>query len=337
MKRRAPIALVLLTITLSVRGLHAEEADPPEWAEAAKLLDEGRALMSKRGSLDEACTVLKKSYTLRKRGDTLLNLAECHRRQGKTATAWREFDEAIRYAKEADYSEAVRAAEHYRDQLSKTLSELVIEAPVEAERPKDLTVTLDGEPLPIQQWGQTLYVDPGPHQVAAKAPNYEPFSASPVAGVRGSRSVVQLKLVPLPPPPPKPQPAQPPPQPKPTAPQSGAAEIPIWAVVVGGVGVAMIGASIGFLVDSRAAGDELDDTCGGEPRNACKPGTPFLETYDREVRGFGLFVGLGAGGLAAVGVGATGLALGLAAPTSEVAVLPWATPYGAGVTLGGRF
>lgn len=337
MNHRASIALVLVGLTLSARELHAQEADPPEWAEAARLLDEGRKLMSKRGSLDEGCVVLKKSYSLRKRGDTLLNLAECHRRQGKTATAWREFDEAIRYAKEADYSEAVRAAEHYRDQLSSTLSELVIEAPLEAERPKGLAVTLDGEPLPIQQWGQTLYVDPGAHQVTATAPNHEPFSASPVAGARGSRSVVTLKLVPLPPPPPKPEPPKPAPKPKPSGPQGGAPEVPVWAIVVSGVGVAMMGTSVGFLVDSMAAGDKLDDTCGGEARNACRPGTPFLKTYDREVRGFGLFVGLGAGGLAAAGVGATGLALGLAAPTSDVAVLPWATPYGAGVTLGGQF
>ncbi len=332
MNRRVAIAL-WLGLTFGVADLHAQEPEPPEWTEAARLLDEGRALMSKRATLDEGCVVLKKSYALRKRGDTLLNLAECHRRQGKTATAWREFDEAIRYAKEADYGEAVRAAEIHRDQLAKTLSELVVEAPPEADRPQGLKVTLDGEPLPEQQWGQTLYVDPGSHLVAATAPEHQPFSATAEVGVRGSRSVVVLKLVPLPP---KEAPKPPPPKP-PQPPGTTRGEVPVWSVVVGGVGLAMMGVSVGFLVDSMAAGDELDVTCGGSPRNACRPGAPFAELYEREVRSFGLFVGFGAGGLIAAGVGATGLVLGLTAPARPVAVLPWVDPQRAGATVLGRF
>lgn len=334
MNRGVLFALALLGLTLSVRPLHAADDEPPEWTEAARLLDEGRELMTKRATLDEGCEVLKKSYALRKRGDTLLNLAECHRRQGKTATAWREFDEAIRYAKEADYGDAVRAAELQRDMLAKTLSELVVEAPSEAERPAGLTVTLDGVPLPYQQWGQTLYVDPGTHVVAATAPDHHPFSTSAEVGVRGSRSVVVLKLVPIPRPPPEPPPPAPTPTPRETPAE---ATVPVWAIVVGGLGVTMMGVSLAFLVDSMAAGDELDDSCGGEARNACRPGSSFAETYDREVRGFGLFVGLGVGGLAAAGAGAIGLALGLTARPAPVAVLPWADPDGAGATLVGRF
>lgn len=322
---------MVLGFSLSTRDLHAQER--ADWVEAAKLLDEGRSLMMKRGMLDEACLALKQSYSLRRRGDTLLNLAECHRRQGKTATAWREFDEAIRYAEAAEFNEAVQAAQLYRDQLAKTLSELVIEAPAGALRPEGLSVTLDGEALPDQQWGQTLYVDPGTHQVEATAPQHHPFSASAVVGPKGDRSVVTLKLVLIPvaprPPPPPPKPPPPPEKAKP--------EVPVWAVVVGGVGVAMMGTSIGFLVDSVAAGNELDDTCGGELRNACRPGAPFAETYDREVLGFGLFVGLGASGLVATGVGVVGLVVGLTAEPSPVAVLPWADPHSVGASVVGRF
>jgi hypothetical protein len=336
MKRWASVAL-FLGLMLGTRAAHADEEEPPEWTEAAKLLDEGRSLMSKRATLDQGCDVLKKSYSLRKRGDTLLNLAECHRRQGKTATAWREFDEAIRYAKEAEYGDAVRAAELYRDILAKKLSELVVQVPSEADRPKGLDVNLDGEPLSEKQWGQVLYVDPGTHQVTATAPEHHPFSASAEVGGSGARAVIVLKLVPLPrPPPAKPPPSKPPPPATPdgTEPES---PVPVWAIVVGSVGVAMMGVSVGFLVDSLAAGNELDDTCGGERRNACRPGSPYAETYDREVRGFGVFVGLGAGGLIAAGAGATGLALWGAARPSPVAVLPWVDPSGAGAVIGGRF
>ncbi len=307
MKRLASVALSL-ALTFGARALQADDSEPPEWAEAARLLDEGRALMTRKATLDQGCEVLKKSHSLRQRGDTLLNLAECHRRQGKTATAWREFDEAIRYAKEAEYGDAVRAAELHRDFLAKKLSELVVAVPPEADRPRGLVVTLDGEPLSEKQWGQVLYVDPGSHPVTATAPEHQPFSATAEVRGSGTRTVVEVKLVPVPrPPPPKPPPSPPPPpQPPPDVTEE---EVPVWAIVVGSVGVAMMGVSVGFLVDSLAAGNELNDTCGGERRNACRPGTPYADTYDREVRGFGVFVGLGAGGLIAAGAGATGLTL----------------------------
>ena len=165
------------------------------------------------------------------------------------------------------------------------------------------------------------------------AVEHQPFAASAVVGAKGARAVVVLKLVPIPKaPPPEPPPPKPPPPPEMIKP-----ELPVWAVVVGSVGVAMMGVSIGFLADSISAGDELDDSCGGERRNACRPGSPFAETYDREVLGFGLFVGLGAGGLVAAGVGVAGLAVGLTADPRPVAVVPWADPNSAGFSVVGRF
>ena len=330
---RLPFLLLLVGTFALGTDLKADEVEPPAWVEAAKLLDEGRELMSKPPTLERGCIVLEQSYALRQRGDTLLNLAECHRRQGKTATAWREFDEAIRYAKEAAFSEAIRAAQAHRDELSKTLSELVIEAPVGADRPVGLTVTLDGTPLPEQQWGQTLYVDPGLHMVVATAPNHHSFSGSAEVEITGNRSVIVLKLLKLPEPPkPKPPPPKPPPPPPRVEP-----ELPIWALVVGGAGLAMMGASTAFLTDSIATGDELDIMCGGEERLACRPGYPYADKYDRELVGFGMFVGLGASGLIAAGFGITGLALAYTSDSPAVAVLPWADPHSAGGSIVGSF
>jgi hypothetical protein len=313
-------------------------ADPPEWAEAAELLDQGRELMVRPATLDQACEVLAKSYGLRKRGDTLLNLAECHRRQGKTATAWREFDEAIRVAKQVDYDPAIRAAEIHRDQLAKLLSELVVEVPSGDARPEGLAILLDGLPLPEQQWGTVLFVDPGPHQVEATAPDHRPFSSSAEVALGGKRSTIQVQLVALPKPPPPPK-EPPPPPPKPPLP-AVEPEAPVWAIVVGSVGVAMMGVSVGFLVDSLAAGDEIDEVLCAEGRTAC-PAFNVREArrlHDREVQSFAVFVGLGAGGLAAVGVGAVGLALGLH-PSSDidVAFVPWGLPGGGGGAVVGRF
>jgi hypothetical protein len=332
---RTSAAIIALFVSLLAgRSAIAAPADQANWAEAAKLLDEGRELMVRPATLDKACLVLERSYALRKRGDTLLNLAECHRRQGKTATAWREFDEAIRVAKEVEFGEAIRAAEVHRDQLAKLLSELVVEVPTGEARPEGLAILLDGLPLPEQQWGTVLYVDPGPHRVEASAQDHRPFSGSTEVALGGKRSTIKVELVALPKPPPPP-PEKPPP-PKPVIPLVEP-EAPVWALVVGGVGVAMMGVSIGFLVDSLAAGDELDRVCRGEERERCPERYDFMGTYDRELRGFGLFVGLGAAGVAAVGAGAIGLALGLNPPDAPVAFVPWGLPGGGGGVMVGRF
>jgi hypothetical protein len=335
-KTRAAVALAaVFACLLAARPASAAPPVPAQWEEAAKLLDEGRELMIRPATLDKACEVLERSYSLRKRGDTLLNLAECHRRQGKTATAWREFDEAIRVAKEVEFGEAIRAAQVHRDQLAKLLSELVVEVPQAEARPDGLAILLDGLPLPEQQWGTVLYVDPGTHRVEASAPDFRPFSGSAEVVLGGKRSTIQVELVALPKPPPPPK-EPPPPPPKPVVPPVEP-EAPVWALVVGGIGVAMMGVSVGFLVDSLAAGEELDLECGTPDRNACDLGYDFEPARGREVRGFGLFVGLGAAGVAAVGAGAIGLALGLNPPDAPVAFVPWGLPGGGGGVMVGRF
>ncbi|NUO54712.1 MAG: hypothetical protein HOV80_38215, partial [Polyangiaceae bacterium] len=171
--------LVALAITLSAGTALADDDD---WAEAGKLFHEARALMQKPEGLNKACDLLTKSYELRQRGDTLLNLAECHRRQGKTATAWREFDEAIKYAEKVEFKEAIEAAVKLRDELAAKLSAMMVE--VESP-PEGIEVILDGKPLPSAQWGTPLFVDPGTHSVSASAEVHEPFEQSAEVGTKG--------------------------------------------------------------------------------------------------------------------------------------------------------
>ncbi len=172
MSRRLVAPLLALAITTSTSVAFAEEDD---WAEAGQLFHEARALMQKPDGLNRACELLAKSYELRQRGDTLLNLAECHRRQGKTATAWREFDEAIKYAETVEFKEAIEAAAKLRDELAAKLSAMMVEVDL-SPVPSDLVVLLDGKPLPSAQWGQPLFVDPCTHSVSATDKGHEDFS-----------------------------------------------------------------------------------------------------------------------------------------------------------------
>lgn len=305
----------------------ARAQDEAARAEAKKLFEEGRTLMQKAGALNQACDVLTKSYELHRRGDTLLNLAECHRRQGKTATAWREFDEAIRYAQEVEFKEAIEAAEKLRDELAKSLSGLMVEVPKEPPPPPGLAVILDGKPLPSEQWSQPLFVDPGLHTVSASAEGFKPFDGSVEVKDSGDRAVISVKLEKIPPPPPKPEPPKPPPPKPPPPPVVAERELPIWAIVVGASGVAMLGVSIGFGVDTLGAGDELDEECGPD-RDLCDPLYDFEGVRERELRSFGLFVGFGAAGILATGAGAIGLGLGLAGSGSSGAASLQLAPLG---------
>jgi hypothetical protein len=317
------VAIVAIAATLSAAAKADDDSDA---ARAAQLFEEGRTLMADQNTLSQGCEKLAESHALKPRGDTLLNLAECHRREGKTATAWREFDEAIRYAKEVEFVEALKVAETLRDQLARSLSALIINVP---PTPK-IEVVLDGKPLPSQQWGVRLYVDPGVHTVTAAAEGYEPFKGETEVKLGTSESTIQvsMKALPLPP--------------KPTPPTPIVIEhpFPVWAVVLGGAGIAMLATSVIFGVDTFAAGDELDTQCG-EGREACPSEYDFEGDRSRELRSFGLFVGFGIGGLIATGVGAVGLGLGLSSnePSASppVAVVPWVSGESGGIAIGGRF
>ncbi len=87
----------------------------------------------------------------------------------------------------------------------------------------------------------------------------------------------------------------------------------MWPWVVGGVGLALGAAALGSELVSLRAHAELDDHCG-PGRQSCKPGYDFHAARTRELVGFGLFMGLGAGGVLAIGAAGVGLGLSYRAP-----------------------
>src|SRR5204862_6320935 len=61
---------------------------------AESLLQEARDLM-KAEKISEACAKLSESYRLDSALDTLLDLATCHEKEGKLASAWTALREAV--------------------------------------------------------------------------------------------------------------------------------------------------------------------------------------------------------------------------------------------------
>ncbi|MFS8065681.1 MAG: tetratricopeptide repeat protein [Byssovorax sp.] len=282
----------------------AGEARADDQQKAEELFERGRKLMQSATTLDEACRTLAESLKHMDRGDTVLNLAECHRRQGKTATAWAEFDRALSHGSKVGFPEAIQAATQLRNKLATKLSRLTVTIPAPTAALADLTVEVGGNPWPRERWNTASVIDPGPVQITAKARGYKPFEVGVEIGAeKDAKTVVVVLEVEPPPPPPLAPPPPPAPIPKPAR--------PLWPWIVGGAGVALGAAAIGAEIVAVGAHDELDKKCG-QARQSCPRGHDFGPARTRELLGFGLFVGLGTTGVLALG--AAGLRLGLSSP-----------------------
>src|SRR5690349_10947186 len=114
-------ALSLACVTTLATARALAEPTAAERSLAAALFDQGRTLMGE-GKVDEACVKLAESQRLDPGGGTLLNLALCHEKQGKIATAWTEFREARATAKKDNRPDREAAADNEIAKLEPMLS-----------------------------------------------------------------------------------------------------------------------------------------------------------------------------------------------------------------------
>jgi len=161
---------------------------------AQALYDEARRLMEAK-DYASACPKFKESYALDPGGGTLLNLADCHEKEGKSALAWTTFKEALVVAQRDANQARVEFAKTHLSALELTLSYVTVNvaSPVDG-----LTVTVDGTPLGSAAWGVAVPVDPGPHAVRAEAPSRKPFEQTlEIAKDGGHREVVDVPALEL--------------------------------------------------------------------------------------------------------------------------------------------
>src|SRR5688572_1623106 len=91
MRRVVHVASVFVFVCTTTAIGHAQEANDKAAAEV--LFEQGRALLLE-GKVDQACPKLSESLRLDRGIGTMLFLAECWQRMGKTASAWAQFREA---------------------------------------------------------------------------------------------------------------------------------------------------------------------------------------------------------------------------------------------------
>lgn len=233
---------------------------------AATLFDEGRALLA-QDKVPEACRKLEESRRLDPLPGTILNLAACHEREGRTASAMAEFREARALAERDGRGDRVAYADEHLKAIEPKLSMLVIVVPPAADLP-DLTIIRDGVAIGRAAWGEKIPVDPGAHVIEATAPHKQMRHVDVQVGRNADVQTVTIAALedaaPAPAVAPPPAPMTTAPAPETVAPpaQSGLSTRRQWALVSGGVGVAgAIAGSIAGVVAIQKNGDSKCSTC----------------------------------------------------------------------------
>lgn len=191
---------LLSALALTTIGPHAAAQTSNTGAQTAAqgLFEEGRRLMTE-GKLDEACPKLAESQRLDPGGGTVLNLALCHEQQGRIASAWAEFNEALGWAIKDGRENREKLAREHIDKLAPKLSRMTVTPTAEARVP-GLQIKIDGVALGEPVWGLSTPTDAGDHVIEASAPHYRVWSET--VTMKGNAATLEVEipaLVPLPP------------------------------------------------------------------------------------------------------------------------------------------
>jgi hypothetical protein len=333
---RRSLPLLALFVAAPLHALDAGAAEPRASgrnpAAAQALFEEAQRRVA-AGDYEQACPKFKASYELDPGGGSLLNLADCLEKQGRTASAWSTYKDALVLAQRDGRSERVEYAGQRIQALESKLTYLTIEVPA-ASRVADLELEVDGTPLAAAAWGTPLPVDPGEHRVNAQAPGFEPLEQRISLGSSpGARQTLELPLL---------RPAARTPEPAAATPidasPPAAAEAlhPArnWGWITGGVGLVALGVGSYFGVQAFSHWDDRNARCKG----GC---TPAARAAGEDASQ--------AATLATIGVGAGVVLLGTATllffyasdadPAAEAGsgLSFTASEQGAGITWGGRF
>jgi hypothetical protein len=184
----------VLALACALSGLGSlAQAQPNAEIAAQALFDEGLALMDK-GRYAEACPKLAESQRLDPGGGTLLNLAICHEKQGKLASAYTEYKGALGIARADGKQERVKYASEHAEALRPRLRQLTVHVSAQARLP-GLEVTMDGVPITESTWGVALPADPGKHVVRASAHGFETSERTVTVTGEATKAVIEIPVL----------------------------------------------------------------------------------------------------------------------------------------------
>lgn len=186
-----PIACLLVTTPAYAQRSVSDKAA------AEALFDEGLQLMNDKRYV-EACPKLEESQRIDAGIGTLLYLAECYEKTGRTASAWATFREAASAASAAGQADRARQGKARADHLEESLSKLTISVATENKSIAGFQVTRSGEAVQAPLFDSAVPVDPGQLVIEATAPGYQPFTRTVSVPPNNGRAQIQIPpLVPL--------------------------------------------------------------------------------------------------------------------------------------------
>lgn len=239
----------------------SSEPRPPQSALAEALFQEGKALLE-LGELTSACAKLSESFRVEPALGALLNLAVCHEREGKIASAWSEFTDALALAERSGELERAEFAKLRAEELRERVPRVKLQI---SQADVQIQIKLDSQVLGDGAWDSAIPLDPGVHHFEATAPGRKGWETTVnVAKDSGTRILpvpalaVQLPVAPSGPP----RHSLPVlPQPRPAA-QAGDARR-TWGLIAGGVGLIGFGASAFWGLRVLAEQRTLEQDCSG--------------------------------------------------------------------------
>jgi len=164
-------------------------------AAAEGLFDQGRAAMQE-GDFNKACGLLERSQHIDPAVGTLLYLAECYEKSGRTASAWATFREAADTATAVKDTQRARTGRERAQRLEPLLSRLTIQVAPETQQLTGLVIQQRDKQLQPALFNVPVPTDPGEYTIIATAPGYESWKGTatvPEKAGRVSVSVPQLK------------------------------------------------------------------------------------------------------------------------------------------------
>jgi hypothetical protein len=262
------------------------------------------------GEYEAACAKLAESQRLDPSSGTLLNVAKCHEKQGKLATAWADYLAAARLARTQGMTERAEEANRRAAELESNLSYLTI---VVADPAPGLVIQRDKVTLESTTLGSRIPTDPGEHLLTVSAPGKESITLKVTIGAAKDAQTVTVPAL---------RDSAPSSVVEPTKktetaardagpPRATADEVrkaPLastsssrhtWAFVLGGVGIAGlgVGATFGFL--ARSSYDDAEKRC---PSHRGCPEDALSARDDANVRANVANVAVGVG-VVSLGVG----------------------------------
>jgi hypothetical protein len=329
--RRLTLLCTAVAVKLTTYAIDARA----DLASAEALFDEGAKLFDE-GKVAEACAKFAESQRLDPSPGTLLNLARCHRAQGKTASAWAEYLAAKRLATAQGRQPLADEAETQASALVPMLSKLTVrvESPVEG-----LVVKRNGEPIASASIGTALPIDPGRYTIAASAPGHVDWVKEVEVEAGADQEAVVVPALEAaaaaPADAPRAGPALTTSAPEKDAETTGGGA-PVAAYVVGGAGVAVLGAGLVFGGLASSKYGDAESAC--PDRTGCT--SDAIQARD-DAGTFATVANVGVGvGLAAIGVGVVLLLMhdsGEPASGRAFSVAPVALRQGGGASFVGVF